>query len=121
MYVLTKPLSFLRSREQALEFLSGGLFFHLISNRSILFSISSFMYLFMTLRVETKSNFPLWKRFSFLRLQRVRLPDLPHSFRRHPRGAPLLFPFIANHSPMRLLFRLPVLANIMVKGKGDLA
>lgn len=120
MYALTKPLSFLRSREQALEFLSGGLFSLNLESRHTL-SISSSMYLFMALPVETQSNFPLWKRFSFLRLQRVRLADLPHSFRHHPRGAPLLFPFIASHSPMRLLSRLPVLANIVAKGKGDLA
>ena len=31
------------------------------------------------------------------------------------------FPFIASDSPMRLLSRLPVLANLMAKGKGDLA
>ena len=36
-------------------------------------------------------------------------------------GGAFLFPFIASRSPMRLLSRLPVLANIMVKSKGDLA
>ena len=120
MYVLTKPLSFLRSREQALEFLSGGLF---SLNLESLHTLQHFIVhgsLYDVASGDETELSPLEAVF-FSSLATSAFGLIAPFLSPPSKGAPLLFPFIANHSPMRLLSRLPVLANIMVKGKGDLA
>ena len=119
MSVLTKPLSFLRSREQALEFLSGGLF---SLNLESLHTLQHFIVHLSLYDVASEDEIELSPLeaafFSSLATSAFGL-IAPIPFTAIQGG--LLFPFIASHSPMRLLSRLPVLANIMVKSKGDLA
>ena len=120
MNVLTKPLSFLRSREQALEFLSGGLF---SLNLELLHTLQHFIVHGSLYDVASGDEIELSPLEAvFFSSLATNTFGLIAPFLSPPsKGAPLLFPFIANHSPMRLLSRLPVLANIMVKSKGDLA
>ena len=120
MYVLTKPLSFLRSREQALEFLSGGLFSLNLELRHTLQHFIVHVSLYGVASGGAIELSPLEAVF-FSSLATSAFGIIAPFLSPSSKGDALLFPFSASDSPMRLLSRLPVLANIMVKGKGDLA